>query len=167
MAPIVTLTGPATVDEGETHTYSYTVVDPGADTFVLDDESCGANATLSNATFNPATGAGSFDCTFPDGPETTEVSVTLSDDDGGADDDGLTVEILNVAPTLNSKLALVTILEGEVARNAGGYDDAGVDEVTLSVSVGTLTDRGVVSSNGNTYWAWTYASTDGPDNCRR
>ena len=59
------------VDEGSIHTYSYTSSDPGVDTFVLLAESCGANGTLSNSVFSTATGAGSFDCTFPDGDDTS------------------------------------------------------------------------------------------------
>ena len=62
------LTGDATVNEGTSHTYSFTTTDPGADTFVLDATDCGANGTQVGAdTFNTATGAGSFVCTFPDG----------------------------------------------------------------------------------------------------
>ena len=54
-----------------THGYSYTTSDPGVDTFAVVSSSCGANGTLSNASFNAATGAGSFDCTFPDGDDTS------------------------------------------------------------------------------------------------
>ena len=61
------------VDEGSLHTYSYTTSDDGVDTFVLLAESCGGNGTLSNSVFNTATGAGSFDCTFPDGDDTAGV----------------------------------------------------------------------------------------------
>ena len=38
-------------------------------------------------TFNATTGAGSFDCMFPDGLATSTVSVTVSDSDGASDSD--------------------------------------------------------------------------------
>ena len=49
VAPTVTLTG-ATTDEGSTHTYGFTVSDPGTDTFVLDDTTCGPAAARPAAT---------------------------------------------------------------------------------------------------------------------
>ena len=41
------VTGPATADEGDTKTYSFTVTDPGADTFTVDSgfPDCDAGAT--------------------------------------------------------------------------------------------------------------------------
>src|SRR5215213_1323642 len=80
--------------------YSHTVSDPGSETFSRDTQSCGTNGTLSNAAFNAATGAGSFDCSFPDGPNNSTVSVTVSDGDGGSDSDSINVTIANVAPTV-------------------------------------------------------------------
>ena len=65
--PTVTFTGASPVNEGSTHTYSYTTSDPGAETFSRDAQSCDGG-TLSGATFSSATGAGSFDCTYADGP---------------------------------------------------------------------------------------------------
>jgi len=100
--PTMILTGAATANEGDTVPYSYTVSDPSADTFLLDSTSCGAGGLLSNSVFDSNTGAGSFDCTFPNGPETTVVSVGLSDDDGGSGGDSLTVTISNVAPSVEA-----------------------------------------------------------------
>src|SRR5215211_7831991 len=100
IAPTVTLTGGNSANEGQLNSYSYTVSDPGAETFSRDAHSCGTNGTLSNAAFNPATGAGSFDCSFPDGPNSSSVSVTISDGDGGSDSDSISVTIANVAPTV-------------------------------------------------------------------
>jgi len=66
VAPTVTLVGPTAANEGETKSYSYTVVDPGVDTFRLltGYPTCGLNGTISNEVFDSASGAGSFDCTF-------------------------------------------------------------------------------------------------------
>ena len=67
VAPTVTLAGAASGRRGhDSHTYSFTTTDPGADTFVLDATDCGANGTqVGDDTFNTATGAGSFDCRSP------------------------------------------------------------------------------------------------------
>jgi hypothetical protein len=97
--PIVTLTGTNSADEGQTKSYSYTTSDPGDEVFSRDDQSCGANGTLSNPSFDSSDGSGSFDCSFPDGHTFSTVSVTISDGDSGADSDSITVEIANVAPT--------------------------------------------------------------------
>ena len=75
VAPTVVLSGPATADEGQTKTYTYTATDPGADTLVI-TESCGANGVRTDT---PA--VNSFDCTFPDGPANSTVKVTADDGD--------------------------------------------------------------------------------------
>ena len=101
VAPAVTLVGPSHANEGEDKSYSYTVSDPGEEVFSLVGETCGANGSLANSVFNSATGAGSFDCTFPDGPASSSVSVTVSD---GADpgSDEKTVAVANLPPTITS-----------------------------------------------------------------
>ena len=75
VAPTVVLTGDTSANEGQTKTYTYTVTDPGTDPPTV-TESCGANATKTDT---PA--ANSFDCTFPDGPGSSTVSVTANDGD--------------------------------------------------------------------------------------
>ena len=46
------------------------------------------------------TGAGSFECTYADGPSTHNPSVTVSDGDGGSDSDSTAVTVDNVDPTV-------------------------------------------------------------------
>ena len=76
----MTLTGPTTANEGQLKSYSFSLTDPGTgETFSVANESCGAGNMLSNASFNSSTGAGSFDCTFADGPSSPSVTVTISD----------------------------------------------------------------------------------------
>ena len=68
---------------------------------MLDATECGAGGTRSARTpSTPATGAGSFVCSFPDGPARPDVSVTVSDSDGASDSDTLAVTVNNVAPTV-------------------------------------------------------------------
>src|SRR5215210_5516104 len=111
VAPTVTLTGPATADEGQTKSYSFTVTDPGVDTFAVEAgfPDCDAGAT-NNGTFVAgslsvtATG-GSFQCTFPDGPSTANVKIQVRDSDGAGTAASQSVQIVavaNVAPTVTA-----------------------------------------------------------------
>jgi hypothetical protein len=141
VAPIVTLTGALTADEGQTKTYSFTVVDPGADTFVLDDTSCGTGGSQVGAdTFSTTTGAGSFVCSFPDGPASPTVSVTISDSDGAPDSDALMVTVSNVKPSI--------ALTGDAAANEGQtktysftVSDPGQDTHTITTACGLEGDK--------------------------
>ena len=56
--------------------YSFTVTDPGADTFVLVDRLRRQRRPGRTDTFNSTTGAGSFVCSFPDGPAARHRQVT-------------------------------------------------------------------------------------------
>jgi thrombospondin type 3 repeat protein len=104
VAPTVSdLTGATTVDESSTatHTYTYSINEPGDDT-VTATPSCGTGNIVSDAT-NSKTG-GSFKCTFPDGhnpAEESTVSVYATDDDDAQGNTAtLEVTVNNVAPTV-------------------------------------------------------------------
>ena len=101
--PTISLSGPATADEGDTETYSFVVSDPGLDTHTITVD-CGANgAQVGPTAYNPLDGMGSFDCFFADGPATTNVTATVTDSDGAADTDAqlVTVTVANVAPIVS------------------------------------------------------------------
>lgn len=66
------------------------------------------------------------------------------------------VEMVNVAPTLASDQASVTVDEGQAAANTGTVSDGNGDSVSLSASVGT------VVNNGDGTWAWSFLTSDGP-----
>ena len=112
--PSISLTGPATADEGETKTYSFTVSDPGQDTHTLATD-CGSNGAkvAGSDAYNPLTGLGSFQCFFADGPATTNVTAQVTDSDGAADTDNqvVVVTVANVAPTVT--------LTGDAAADEG------------------------------------------------
>ncbi len=57
----------------------------------------------------------------------------------------------NVAPTT------VTVNEGATAMNSGTFCDSGADTVTISASIGTVTQN-----NGAGTWSWSYPTNDGP-----
>ena len=83
VAPTVTLTGAEPGQRGldpHLQLHDHRPGQPRA--FSRDAQSCDGG-TLSGATFSSATGAGSFDCTYADGPSSHDPSVTVSDGDGG------------------------------------------------------------------------------------
>jgi len=152
VAPTVTLLGLNSVDEGQTKTYSYTVSDPGSDTFTLDSESCGTAGTLSNSSFNSGTGAGSFDCTFPDGPATSIVSVTVSDDDGGSGSTSREVTVQNVAPSVSPAEDQTIPLGYTDALQLGSFIDPGSQDAPWAIEVdwgdGSIPESGSTSTIG-------------------
>ena len=128
--PTVTLAGPTTADEGGTNAYSFTVADPGADTFPASSETCGANGTLSDRIFDPATGSGSFRCTYSDASSGSVVRVTVLDDDGGSGSDSITVTVNEVAPTV-ALTGPATVDEGGTGVYSFSTSDPGDDTFTL------------------------------------
>jgi hypothetical protein len=134
VAPTVTLSGPATADEGDTNSYSYSWTDPSsADTFPALGNSvdCGSNGTASNVVFTPLSKTGSFDCTWSDdsGSGTADVKATVADDDGGADTDTINVTVANVAPS--------------ATFNAPSAVDEGSD---ISISLTSVVDPGTADT---------------------
>jgi hypothetical protein len=70
-----------------------------------------SGGTPTNVVFSTATGAGSFDCPFPDdnptatASDSSAVSVTVSDGDGGSDTKSASVTVSNVAPVITTTTA--------------------------------------------------------------
>jgi subtilisin family serine protease len=62
----------------------------------------------------------------------------------------------NDAPDLTVNNASVTVNEGSPASNGGTVSDPDGDAVTISASIGTVTD------NGDGTWSWSFATVDGP-----
>jgi large repetitive protein len=133
VAPQVNLTGPDTADEGDTKTYSYTITDAGTDdtfSFVTGYPTCGLHGDLVGT---PLIGDGNFQCSFPDGPNTTDVKIKVQDDDGGvstADTEHveiIQVAIANVAPTVTAA-SNQSSDEGELKSfSLGSFSDPGTD----------------------------------------
>ncbi|HET6968349.1 MAG TPA: PxKF domain-containing protein [Ornithinibacter sp.] len=141
VAPTVALAGAATADEGSTSTYSYTVSDPGDDGFTP-SPSCGDAGVISSASADAD--GGSFDCTFPDGPADSTVSVEVVDDDDGTGGDQVEVSVANVAPVVTSLTGPASVAEGSAATfsftfvdPAGAHDD---HTATPSCGAGVLSD---------------------------
>ena len=119
VAPTVVVTGDGSADEGQTKTYTYTVVDAGADTSLV-TESCGANATYIHTE-----AASSFDCTFIEGPGSSVVTVTANDGDASNNvgTGTVNVTVANVAPTATFN-APSSVAEGSpIALSLTGASD--------------------------------------------
>jgi len=126
---------------------------------VLCATECGSGGTqVGPDTFDSATGAGSFECSFPDGPASPTISVTVSDSDGASDSDTLGVTVNNVAPTV--------ALSGPTSANPGDTktytftitDPAGAADAQTYVSgyptcgaFGTVTGTPTITSSGGSF----------------
>lgn len=66
------------------------------------------------------------------------------------------VQELNADPIIAADNSSVTVSEGQTAGNTGTFSDPNGDPVTLSASVGTVTNTG-----GGT-WSWSFPTNDGP-----
>lgn len=126
VAPSVALLGNSVAAEGDTLSYSYTVDDPGDDSFVLTELSCGTNGTVANALFDSNTGSASFECIFPDGPALSNIHLTIADDDGGSDSTGLAVQVSNVTPTVDAG-ADQTVYRSDIVAVSGTWSDPAGD----------------------------------------
>src|SRR5205823_6902600 len=128
--------GATSVDEGSTHTYTFTVTDPGQDTFTVDsgfpDCDAGAtnNGTLVSGSLTVNAGGGSFDCTFPDGPKTANVKIAVTDSDGGTDTVSQAVDVVsvaNVAPAITPAGNQSASEGSSTSFSLGSFTDPGPD----------------------------------------
>ena len=169
VAPTVTLSGTATVNEGSTHTYTFAVTDPGTDTFTVNtgEPTCGLNGTYVLASLSPAAGGGSFDCTFPDGPAFTTLTIKVTDSDGASDTDSeaiKVVEILNVNPTVTPPADQAADEGASTSFSLGSFSDPGPDSPwAVSIDWGdgstdTTFNQNVTGSLGSA--SHTYADGD-------
>ncbi len=138
--PTVKVSGPATANEGDSATYTYTATDPGADTLSV-TETCGAAGTYA-ADPDPA----SYSCTFPDGPATSLVEVRANDGDE-IGSGTLSVEIKNVKPTVKVS-GPAAVNEGDSATYTYTATDPGADTLSVTETCGA---------------AGTYAADPDPD----
>lgn len=87
-APEVVLTGPTTVNEGETASFTWTASDPEGDVMevVETGDECGQAGTNPNVVvtqeIDGSAVGGEVECTFPLGPTTSMISVLLRDSHG-------------------------------------------------------------------------------------
>src|SRR5207244_4505617 len=170
VAPTAHLTGDATADEGTTHTYTYTVTDPGQDTFNVNSgyPQCGGAGQLVLASVSQNPGGGSFDCFFPNGPATTNVAIKVTDSDCASTTDSESVQVVDVANVPPSVTAPANQSSNEGENHSftlGSFTDPGADSpwhVTVAwgdgapVTTFDRTSTGTIPAQSHTY-------ADGPN----
>jgi hypothetical protein len=136
LAPKVNVTGAANADEGETKTYSFTVADPGADTFEASagfpdcDAGTTDDGTLVAGSYVATASGGSFKCVFPDGPATADVKMKVADSDGASGTDSESVQIVavaNVAPSVTAPAGQAADEGAAASIELGSFTDPGPD----------------------------------------
>ena len=119
---------PSSVIAGGSTTISVTATDPAGAADPLEYSfDCDGNRSFE---IGPQDGR-SASCTIDEGPEQT-VNVKVEDGDGGSDEDGVSVAVRNVAPTVDAG-ADVTINEGGTFFSSGAFTDPGADSWTATV----------------------------------
>ena len=137
-----------TVNEADTATNSGTFNDVGDDTVAI-------TSSIGSITQGAGTWNWSYDTS--DGPDESQtVTITATDSDGAVTTTTFALIVNNVAPTVAVNNASVTVNESEIAYNSGTFGDIGDDTVTISSSIGSVTQ-----SDGT--WNWSFQTTDGPD----
>jgi hypothetical protein len=146
-------TDPVTVNESVTATNSGTFSDPGLDVVTISASVGSISQTGSQ------NGTWSWSYPTTDNADSQTVTITATDSDGALSTTTFDLNVLNVAPTVASDNDLVTVNEGETATNTGTFSDPGLDVVTITASVGAVSQTG--SQSGT--WSWSYGTSDGPD----
>ena len=135
--------------EGTTATNTGTYADVAADTVTL-------TVNLGQITDN-GDGTWLWSHAIGDGPgESQTILITATDSDGDQSTVEFEMTVENVPPFIAVDNSEVTTAEASTVTNSGTYGDFGADTVTLTASIGTLTD------NGDGTWAWTHTPADGP-----
>ena len=105
-----------TVDEGSTATQTGTFSDAGGSALVL-------SASAGTVTKDDSNGTWSWRLDVADGPDDGQVVTITAQGASGTAQADFTLVVDNVAPTLASDNATVTITEGETATNSGTFFD--------------------------------------------
>ena len=138
-----------TADEGSTASNTGTFTAADISTVTL---------TASLGTLSVVDDAWSWSYNTSDGPDdSATITITATDSsDGSVATTTFDLTVSNVAPTVAATSATVTVNEGSTATNSGTFADVGNDVVTITASVGSITQ-------GSGTWSWSYNTNDGPD----
>src|SRR5206468_2054318 len=149
------------VDEGAaTHTYTYSISEPGDDAVDSVATDCGTNGTKVSGSESNTDTSGSFQRTFPDGDATSVVSASATDSDHDTGNlDTQTVTIHNVAPTVTLSASNdLSVDEGSTHTYSFAISDPGQDSVqSVAVDCGT---------NGVQVGSATHSDSSGSFDCR-
>ncbi|MDD3329415.1 MAG: PKD domain-containing protein, partial [Zoogloea sp.] len=143
VAPTATVSGAATVAEGSLYTLTVSAItDPGADTRSSYTIAWGDGTTDNFTAAEWTAAAGSFSHTYADGPGSTTITVSTTDEDGTTVLGTQAVTIDNIAPTASVSGA-ATVAEGSL----------------YTLSVGPIADPGADTRSSYTI-AWGDGTTD-------
>ena len=135
VAPSVTFTdGTASLNDGRSATYSYSIADPGQDAIASVDVSCGSGESSNESHTDTS---GSFDCSFPTvGATSVSASVTDSDGEPGAPATfGVNVTQSNRAPDVAEIAGNAAPTEGDTAQYSVQATDPDGDPLSYSWSI--------------------------------
>ena len=135
VAPSVTFTdGTASLNDGRSATYSYSISDPGQDTIASVDVSCGSGQSSNESHTDTS---GSFDCSFPTvGATSVSAAATDSDDDSGAPATfGVNVTQSNRAPDVGDIVGIAAPIEGDTVQYSVAATDPDGDALSHSWSI--------------------------------
>jgi len=130
-----------------TNSGTYSDPDPG-DTVTV---------TASIGTITQSVGTWNWSYTPTSGLPTSDmVIITATDSVGARTSKSFTLNVTNQPPTLAVNTAIVSALEGATTSNSGSFGDPGsTDSVTISASLGTVSQTGTSSGT----WSWSYTPT--------
>ncbi len=133
VAPTVDAGSDQTVNEGDTVNISASFTDPSSDDTFTATIDWGDGSALVNV--NPATSPIADNHVYADDGVYT-VTVTVTDDDGGVNNDTLQVTVNNVAPTVNAG-SDQTVNEGDTVNISASFTDPGSgDTFTATIDWG-------------------------------
>jgi len=151
VAPTLTLTGAASLNEGSVYTLGFSATDPGADTISLWTIDWGDGTAVSTA----VAGASSANHTFTnDGSYTITIGVTNEDGTFTATRE---VVVANVAPVVTITDLPWNIFEGDVIPLSSTVTDPGTEQFTYAW---TVTKNGAVSGILGTDPSFTFIPDD-------
>ena len=144
-----------TVNEGSLGSKSGTFGDAGADVVTI---AASFGSVSQSGTKN---GSWTWTLNSTDGPDQSQtVTITATDSDGLQSEKSFELVVNNKAPSVSfTGSASVTVNEGATATKIGNFSDVGADIVTVTASVGSVTQSGTRSG----IWQWSLEALDGPD----
>jgi PKD repeat protein len=153
VAPSLTVTGAAEVEEGTPYVLALGASDPGQDTISewLINWGDGAVETAGVQGGGGAGGTVRVTHVFADGPATHTIAATATDEDGTYAADPLTVGVTNVAPTVDAGADLAAN-EGQPVSFLGTFADLGVADTHTAVIAwgdGAVEAVPIAESNGS------------------
>jgi hypothetical protein len=127
VAPAIAWTAnPASADEGQTKTYSFSITDSDSSSwdFASGYPDCGSGGSLvsDSASIDDVAMTGTFQCSFPDGPASPTVSIQVTDGTDVSNVLSQAVEVANVAPTLDALTPTGASAVACIGGNSVGLD---------------------------------------------